>query len=147
MFTSRRPYTPSPSPPSSPSIGPIDSSPPSSPSLNPTILDSSPSQVPHPFAASTKANRRPPQYEWRIGTPPSTPPGIYSLMPKSPTVSRYRVNADPFDDDDYMSDESHASTQLVDPEQRVWDEAITAAVDTGNGTIELRPVASSVSCP
>ncbi|KAF8637583.1 hypothetical protein AX17_002652 [Amanita inopinata Kibby_2008] len=80
MFNPRHPYTPSPSPPSSPTPC-IDSSPPDSPSTEPMILDDierdlnartlvsehvvAPSHVIDPFAASVKANWNPPQYELR----------------------------------------------------------------------------------
>lgn len=54
------------SPVSSPSLGPSDSSPPSSPNLDP-ILTTPPAfkspSLTHPYAASTKANKRPKLYE------------------------------------------------------------------------------------
>lgn len=69
--------SPSSSPASSPCLGPVDSSPPSSPALEAISLNDTPPQTPttlgHPFAASAKATRPPPQYELKPGTSPSSP--------------------------------------------------------------------------
>lgn len=55
------------SPVSSPSFGPTDSSPPSSPDLSPVLTTTTPAfgspSLSHPYAASTKANKRPKLYE------------------------------------------------------------------------------------
>src|SRR5882757_8282454 len=72
-----------PSPSSSPAFGPVDSSPLSSPQHEPYMLDSPPPtrlDFAHPFAASAKANKRPPQREKKIGTPPTTPPSLLSVQ-------------------------------------------------------------------
>ncbi|KAL6299532.1 hypothetical protein BKA93DRAFT_806144 [Sparassis latifolia] len=57
--------SPSSSPPSSPSFDPLDSSPPSSPNLEAVATPPQSPEVVHPFAASTKATRRPHLHEKR----------------------------------------------------------------------------------
>ncbi|KAF8517919.1 hypothetical protein BU17DRAFT_49245 [Hysterangium stoloniferum] len=85
---------------------------------------------PHPFAASTKANRPPPSYEKKFITPPSTPPDF------NPNVSSGN------------NDEKSCSSKPPAPrtlrpslsgtkEQRVWERTISSAVDKAEIKIDL----------
>lgn len=130
------------SPSSSPLLAPLDSSPPSSPQHEPYILDSPPQTrlgFSHPFAASTKANKRPPQREKKADTPPSTPP---AFTPKS--LSRNSVYSRSLGEKDYLHDETSSLFSLdsstlhyIDRDERLWDDALRKPFDTGNGHIDL----------
>ncbi|KAG0705622.1 hypothetical protein DFH29DRAFT_980856 [Suillus ampliporus] len=131
------------SPSSSPALAPIDSSPPSSPQLEPYILDSPPStrlDFSHPFAASAKANKRPPQREKKTdNTPPSTPPA-----PVPASLYRGTGYSRSLGEDDYLRGETsspesspHRTSRYIDREERLWDEALRKPFDTGNGHIDL----------
>lgn len=129
-----------PSPASSPPPG-ADSSPPSSPdSFAPISLDSPPGPS-HPFAASSRANRRPPLYEKK-----NLPSSQLSSAKYSLNAPRSRSDASAFrssrEDDDYLKDAQDtrrrtASSTMnhLDQEAVLWDEAITSAIDKGNGNI------------
>ncbi|KAG2082532.1 hypothetical protein BD769DRAFT_1544073 [Suillus cothurnatus] len=112
------------SPSSSPLLAPLDSSPPSSPQHEPYILDSPPTRLgfSHPFAASAKANKRPPQREKKADTPPGTPPA-FTPMP----LSRSSVYSRSLGEKDYSHDETST----------IMDDALRKPFDTGNGHIDL----------
>ncbi|KAG1780830.1 hypothetical protein EV702DRAFT_1185446 [Suillus placidus] len=130
------------SPSSSPLLAPIDSSPPSSPQHEPYILDSPPptrQSFSHPFAASAKANKRPPQREKKTDTPPSTPPP-FALMP----LSRSSIYSRSLGEKDYLHDETSSlfsldssTSHYIDRDERLWDDALRKPFDTGNGHIDL----------
>ncbi|KAG2048476.1 hypothetical protein BDR06DRAFT_942867 [Suillus hirtellus] len=130
------------SPSSSPLLAPLDSSPPSSPQHEPYILDSPPQTrlgFSHPFAASTKANKRPPQREKKADTPPSTPP---TFTPKS--LFRNSVYSRSLGEKDYLHDETSSlfsldssTSHYIDRDERLWDDALRKPFDTGNGHIDL----------
>ncbi|KAG1735493.1 hypothetical protein EDB19DRAFT_1723762 [Suillus lakei] len=133
------------SPSSSPLLAPIDSSPPSSPQHEPYVLDSPPPTrlgFSHPFAASAKANKRPPQREKKAGTPPSTP------LASAPTpLYRNSVYSRSLEEKDYSQDETsslfsldstpHRTSHYIDRDERLWDDALRKPFDTGNGHIDL----------
>ncbi|KAG1764040.1 hypothetical protein EDD22DRAFT_1042668 [Suillus occidentalis] len=96
-----------------------DSSPSSSPLLSHPRRSLSFS---HPFAASAKANKRPPQREKKPDTPPSTPP--YA------STTRTTKQSSLFSLD---SSRSH----YIDRDERLWDNALRKPFDTGNGHIDL----------
>lgn len=131
------------SPSSSPLLAPIDSSPPSSPQHEPYILDSPPPtrlSFSHPFAASAKANKRPPQREKKADTPPNTPPAQAPVP-----LSRNSVYSRSLGDKDYSHDETSSLFSLdssrshyIDRDERLWDNALRKPFDTGNGHIDLR---------
>ena len=124
-----------PSSPSSSSSGPLDSSPPSSPSL--VALDSPPAfkGLSHPFAASSRSNRRPPLYEKKINTLPVTSPSQFIF--KAPAARAFQ-NAYEQDDYVYGGNASRAANfESLVPEARLWDQSITNAVDNGQGRIDL----------
>ncbi|EGO20527.1 hypothetical protein SERLADRAFT_417754 [Serpula lacrymans var. lacrymans S7.9] len=136
-----------PSPSSSPAFGPVDSSPLSSPSLQPIVLDSppaTPGHVLHPFAASTKANRRPPQYEKKLETPPVTPPQAFT---SKPSLGYYRVPklTHKSEDDDFFrgngspisSSFSRQVSRNLSREEQIWDDALEKPFSTGIGAIDL----------
>ncbi|KAG1864878.1 hypothetical protein F4604DRAFT_1683291 [Suillus subluteus] len=130
------------SPASSPLLAPLDSSPPSSPQHEPYILDSPPPTrlgFSHPFAASAKANKRPPQREKKADTPPSTPPAL-TPMP----LSRSSVYSRSLGEKDYLHDETSSlfsldssTSRYIDRDERLWDDALRKPFDTGNGHIDL----------
>ncbi|KAG8215011.1 hypothetical protein J3R82DRAFT_8417 [Butyriboletus roseoflavus] len=131
-------------PSSSPVFGPVDSSPPSSPALVPYSLDSPrhPTSTPftHPFAASTKAIKRLPDYEKKTDSPPCTPPGTFT---RSIGLSRGAVSRS-LQEDDYLSNGSpnasplsHRTSRYTDREERIWDDALRKPFDTGIGQIDL----------
>ncbi|KAF9219783.1 hypothetical protein BS17DRAFT_804288 [Gyrodon lividus] len=129
---------------SSPIFGPIDSSPLPSPQLAPYPLDSPPlSTAPllHPFAASTKAIRRPPNYEKKTNTPPSTPPGTFT---RSAGLYRGAGCSRSLQEDEYTSSgfpnigsPPHRTSRYIDREERIWDHALHEPFDTGIGRIDL----------
>ncbi|KAG2121889.1 hypothetical protein DEU56DRAFT_833572 [Suillus clintonianus] len=141
-----------PSPSSSPLLAPIDSSPPSSPHFEPYVLDSPPPtrlSFSHPFAASAKANKRPPQREKKADTPPSTPPA------SAPTpLSRSSVYSRSLGEKDYMHDDAsslfsldstpHRTSHYFDRDERLWDDALRKPFDTGNGHIDLSNLALKI---
>ncbi|KAG2142912.1 uncharacterized protein EDB93DRAFT_599431 [Suillus bovinus] len=130
------------SPSSSPLTAPLDSSPPSSPQHEPYVLDSPPSTrlgFSHPFAASTNANKRPPQREKKADTPPSTPPAFTSTP-----LSRNSVYSRSLGAKDYSHDETSSlfsldssTSHYIDRDERLWDDALRKPFDTGNGHIDL----------
>ena len=134
MFTTHQPYSPSPSPPSSPSLACTDSSPTSSPALDPTSRHGTPEplSLPHPLAACVKATRSPKLHEKKTSTPVLTP-----LNSASAKKSRYRESRE---DDVYLHDWS----QPPDHEREIWSETIARVIDSNNGTIELKYVQSFV---
>lgn len=133
-------------PSSSPIFGPIDSSPPSSPSLIPYSLDSPPQptfiSLSHPFAASTKAIKRLPNYEKKIDSPPCTPPGTFTR----PIALSRAAPSRSLQEDNYLSNSSpntspppsHRTSRYIDREERIWDDALRKPFDTGIGQIDLR---------
>ncbi|KAH0836318.1 hypothetical protein J3R83DRAFT_7867 [Lanmaoa asiatica] len=132
-------------PSSSPIFGPVDSSPPSSPTLVPYSLDSSPrptsTPFSHPFAASTKAIKRLPNYEKKTDSPPCTPPGTFTC---SVGLDRGTAFSRSLQEDDYLSNSSpnasppsHRTSRYIDREERIWDDALHKPVDTGIGQIDL----------
>jgi hypothetical protein len=133
----------SPSPPSSPSLC-IDSSPASSPSLEPMILDTPPPMhLGHPFAASVKANRYPPEREKKACTyseiPVITLP-LYSSLGRPAKKLRPCNEAD-CTEAEWMTDNitpvSSPSCLREDREMAIWDMAITKVVDNGHGAVSL----------
>lgn len=136
MFIARAQYDPSSSPPSSPSPY-VDSSPASSPSMDPIVLDAPPSfNLGHPFAASVKANRSPPQYEKK-----HSPSSTHFTSKRSASRPKYAKLVHKFEDDEYTNQNAvvpHTPrTSVVDRGASIWDEAITKVVDSGNGTMTL----------
>lgn len=139
-----------PSPSSSPALAPLDSSPLSSPQHDPYMLDSPPPtrlDFAHPFAASAKANKRPPQREKKTATPPSTPSSppfvqAYSGLYRSADYSRslgeeeylHGVTSSVFS----VESPTHRTTRYFDREERLWEDAVRKPFDTGNGHIDLR---------
>ena len=133
-------------PSSSPVFGPVDSSPPSSPGLVPYSLDSPPrptsTPFSHPFAASTKAIKRPPNYEKKTDTSPCTPPGTFT---RSVGLDRAAAFSRSLQEDDYLCNGSpsanppfHRTSRYIDREERIWDDALRKPFDTGIGQIDLR---------
>ncbi|KAF8556435.1 hypothetical protein OG21DRAFT_1437021 [Imleria badia] len=131
-------------PSSSPVFGPVDSSPPSSPGLVPYSLDSPPhsTSIPfaHPFAASTKAIKRLPNYEKKTDSPPCTPPGTFT---RSFGLDRGAFSRS-LQEDDFLSNgspnaspPSHRTSRYIDREERIWDDALRKPFDTGIGQIDL----------
>ncbi|KAH9941496.1 hypothetical protein B0H21DRAFT_752593 [Amylocystis lapponica] len=117
--------SPSSSPPSSPSFGPIDSSPPSSPSVGPISTPPASPRLSHPFAASTKATRRPHLYE------------------KGGRSLRWASNASPergFEARDDDSTEHNKSQASRPPVRRRFVESLGAV---GGGPQLLHPYAAS----
>jgi hypothetical protein len=136
MNTVRAPRSSSFSPPSSPSLRTIDSSPLSSPEPEPIIADS-PVHLPHPFSASFKANRAPPQHEQKTSVPFIEFPPDISLEPPR---KRYRTTTQ-FEVDNYASEEVPFFYPPQTPEEvemEIWDMAITKVVDAGHGAVTLR---------
>lgn len=98
----------------------------------------------HPFAASAKANKRPPQREKKIATSPSTP----HVSVQAFKLYRGTSYSRSLGEDDYVhgdmsslfSAESppHRTARYIDREERLWDEALRKPFDTGNGHIDLR---------
>ena len=130
-------------PSSSPIFGPVDSSPPSSPGLVPYSLDSPPrptsTPFSHPFAASTKAIKRPPNYEKKTDTSPCTPPGSFTRLDRAAAFSRS------LQEDDCLCNGSpsanpplYRTSRYIDREERIWDDALRKPFDTGIGQIDLR---------
>ncbi|KIK78648.1 hypothetical protein PAXRUDRAFT_163425 [Paxillus rubicundulus Ve08.2h10] len=132
------------SPSSSPILGPADSSPAPSPQLDPISLDSPPlSSVPllHPFAASTKAIGRHPNYEKKTGSPPITPSGAVT---RSAALYRSAGCSRSLQEDEYLSScssntvsPSHRTSRYIDREERIWEDALRKPFDTGNGRIDI----------
>ncbi|KAF8127424.1 hypothetical protein EV363DRAFT_1515335 [Boletus edulis] len=131
-------------PSSSPIYGPVDSSPPSSPSLVPYSLDSPhagfSTPFSHPFAASTKAIKRLPNYEKKADSPPCTP-GTFT---HSVALDRVAAFSRSLQEDDYASNgspnaspPSHRTLRYIDREERIWDDALRKPFDTGIGQIDL----------
>ncbi|EIN09397.1 hypothetical protein PUNSTDRAFT_142973 [Punctularia strigosozonata HHB-11173 SS5] len=128
------------SPPSSPSLGPVDSSPPESPSIQPTYVLNSPPHSPiiDPFSGAAKATRRPPQYERRYPPSASTSPS-YGLSPPALRSSLKRVFGTEGDTDAEargspvkLQRQRMRTDSTSSLEPRVsWDQAITQAVDDG----------------
>lgn len=113
------------SPPSSPSPF-LDSSPASSPGFD-GFIQASDDEVPeftlsHPFAASANTKWRPPQYEKKRLTPPSSPayePAAKKARPSPPEALQPAVRS------------------LEQIEADTWDEAGTKVVDEGHGAVNL----------
>lgn len=146
MLAARRDYSPSSSPPSS--TGPIDSSPPSSPGYNYAELNAPSIGLTHPFAASAKAVKCPPNYEKdrKKNKRPNSP----QLLPDSPSKSkraRYLERRDSVDDvpiPAFPADFSTLSSRchspeltLEDIEEQEWDRASAAVIDQVNGSVDL----------
>lgn len=132
-------------PSSSPIFGPVDSSPPSSPGLSLYSLDSPPHSTSapfsHPFAASTKAIKRLPNYEKKLESLPCTPPGTFT---RSFGLDRSAFSRS-LQEDDFLnnnspnaSSPSHRTSRYIDREERIWDDALRKPFDTGIGQIDLR---------
>jgi len=85
---------------------------------------------PHPFAASTKANRPPPSYEKKLITPPSTP-------------LDFKPNVLSGDNDEKSFSSKTPTNRILKPslsgtkEQRVWERTISSAVDKAEIKIDL----------
>ncbi|KAK0189148.1 hypothetical protein F5146DRAFT_1225792 [Armillaria mellea] len=151
---------PSSSPPSSPSPC-IDSSPASSPTSSPNIyaIDSEPESFhpsPHPYAASIKATKRPPEYDAEKGKYANKRP-----LPQSPNdqVAKRRRQTSHMDlkeldyddmlieavelnvahtslDDPDTSFELDSSTPLAQDEE-IWEDAVDEIYGTGCGQVDL----------
>jgi len=94
----------------------------------------------HPFAASFKANRVPPQREKKacvlVDVPALRPP-LYSVS--GPQKKKLRSSKDDFIQDGWMSDDLRSpSYPCEDRETAVWDTAIAKVVDIGHGAVSLR---------
>ncbi|KAF8579907.1 hypothetical protein K439DRAFT_1637480 [Ramaria rubella] len=81
---------------------------------------------PHPFAASTKANRAPPAYEKKLFTPPTTPP---KLTTPSRRGQKFEVVT--------VRPTAHQSPSPIEDEKTRWDAAIASAVDKAETKIDL----------
>ncbi|KAI6101324.1 hypothetical protein F5141DRAFT_1066054 [Pisolithus sp. B1] len=133
------------SPSSSPLLGPVDSSPLSSPQMGECSLDPpSPTNSPlsHPFAGSTKAVKRHPNYEKKTA-PPITPPSTFSRVAG---LSRNVAGARSLVEDDFVVTSDcdpppHRTSRYLDREERLWDEALRRPFDTGIGHVDLRSLA------
>ena len=138
-----------PSPSSSPALAPVDSSPLSSPQHEPYMLDSPPPtrlEFAHPFAASAKANKRPPQREKKAVTSPSVPHayGQASKLHRGTSYSR-SLGEDDYGHGDtssllFVESPPHRTARYTscDREERLWDDALRKPFDTGNGYIDMR---------
>ncbi|TFK71342.1 hypothetical protein BDN72DRAFT_837717 [Pluteus cervinus] len=144
MFSARLSRTPPSSPPSSPAR--LDSSPPSSPDFGPIDHDTpiSSGGLPHPFAASAKANRCPPKYEKK----PSDPPILVLDSPSKSKRARYAESCDIFDleisipsiDLESLPSSSQCTSPTLTPAQieaAIWDQASTDVIDNVDGNIQL----------
>ncbi|KAL4066062.1 hypothetical protein J3A83DRAFT_4190341 [Scleroderma citrinum] len=133
------------SPSSSPVLSTVDSSPLSSPHLDPYSLDppSPPSDSPlsHPFAGSTKAIKRHPNYEKKTHiTPPAT-------LSRPTVLCRGAGGSRSLMDDDFMTSDAssptrdspppHRTSRYLDREERLWEEALRRPFDTGIGHVDL----------
>ncbi|PBK65831.1 hypothetical protein ARMSODRAFT_1087085 [Armillaria solidipes] len=145
---------PSSSPPSSP--GPcIDSSPPSSPSI--FAIDSEPESFhpsPHPYAASIKATKRPPEYDAEKGKYANKRP-----LPQSPNdqVTKRRrqtshMDLKDLDLDDMLIDAVELnvadsldpdtsfeldSSALLAQDEKIWEDAVDEIYRSGCGQVDL----------
>ncbi|KAG2336969.1 hypothetical protein BDR05DRAFT_952995 [Suillus weaverae] len=79
----------------------------------------------HPFAASAKANKRPPQREKKIDTPPTQ--FILARWEKKTTRMTKRQ----------VSSLDSSTSHYIDRDERLWDDALRKPFDTGNGHIDL----------
>ncbi|KAK0203029.1 hypothetical protein DFS33DRAFT_1262530 [Desarmillaria ectypa] len=144
------------SPPSSP--GPcIDSSPPSSPSI--FAVDSEPESIhpsPHPYAASIKATKRPPEYDAERGKYANK-----RLLPQSPNgqVAKRRrqtsqMDLKELDFDDVLIDTVELnvvadtsldadasfelnSSALLAQNEKIWEDAVEEIYRSGCGQVDL----------
>jgi len=138
MYTAIRQFSPNSSPASSPTPV-IDSSPASSPGADNFILDlpvPPPFSLGHPFAASAKANKAPPEYEKKPLTPPRSP------SPKVPAKKARYAYWQPGSTPWLPASPPHSTVFDITEqlEAAVWDEASTRVVDNAHGTIELELV-------
>ncbi|KAK0488688.1 hypothetical protein IW261DRAFT_1440992 [Armillaria novae-zelandiae] len=146
---------PSSSPPSSP--GPcIDSSPPSSPSIFAIDTESeSFHPSPHPYAASIKATKRPPEYDAEKGKYANKRP--LSQSPNDQVAKRRRqtshMDLEELDYDDMLIDavELNAadtsldldtsfeldSSALLAQDEKIWEDAVDEIYRTGCGQVDL----------
>jgi hypothetical protein len=99
----------------------------------------------HPFAASVKANRPPPQHERKSSVIPTSPATSSSNLSPEPPKKKYRMAdhaTEPFEKDEYISEESssffYPSQTPEDREMEIWDFAISKVVDAGHGAVMLR---------
>src|SRR5277367_45765 len=112
------------SPPSSPSLRTIDSSPLSSPEpevIPEPILVNPPAHIPHPLAASVKANRAPPQHEWKTSQSFFTYPISSPVEPSfEPPTKRYRVSMPALEEDESVNYKDSSLFSEI-PEDREMD--------------------------
>jgi hypothetical protein len=90
-----------------------------------------------PLSASTKSTRRPKLYakKSQFHTPPSTPgPGFGIITPRASSSKDVRDCSEPR----YITPpNSPPSTVATIPEMDVWEVAISSAIDSANGNIDL----------
>jgi hypothetical protein len=131
------------SPPSSPSLC-VDSSPASSPPLEPMDLDDSsesppPMHLSHPFAASVKATRAPPQRDLgRLSSQKTSAQRALRCSRLEPPTKKFRSDRDDYIDLRWEDDMLSPSYAYQDPEMAIWDSALTKVVDSGHGAVTLR---------
>ena len=102
-----------------------------------------PMHLAHPFAASVKANRPPPQRELgRFGSLKSSTAHDQTYPMLERPKKKFRADReDPIDlsqEDDMTELTVSTSYAYQDPEMAVWDMAITQVVDSGHGAVSLR---------
>ncbi|KAI0365173.1 hypothetical protein BV20DRAFT_1004514 [Pilatotrama ljubarskyi] len=131
-------------------LGEVDDALPRTPQAD----DATPTRVIDPFSASAKRAWRPPKYEQKKGRVMSNESATsasssasYAYGPKagaSPTPASRGITMtldDPDDDftltDDELEKPRVRRESRVELEHRLWDEAITAAIDKLNGVIDL----------
>ncbi|KAH9855275.1 hypothetical protein C2E23DRAFT_613820 [Lenzites betulinus] len=128
----------------------------------PDIADATPTRVIDPFSASADRAWRPPTYEKKKGRVLSTDSVLSassstscaygtkrgaSPTPASRGIARPLCETDDditLSDDEFVKPKTHARHETKeDLERRLWDEAITTAIDKGNGVIDLAGVGLS----
>ena len=102
-----------------------------------------PMHLAHPFAASVKANRAPPQRElgrFSYQKPSTVRDQTYPMLERP--KKKFRADReDPIDfsqDEDMTEPTVSTSYAYQDPEMAIWDMALTKVVDSGHGAVSLR---------
>lgn len=138
MYTLTRPFSPSSSPASSPTLA-VDSSPASSPDAD-FLLDLPSLTLVDPYAASAKANKAPPEYEKKPLTPPRSPSGNVSV--KRARYAYWQPDSTPCRPVSSPNSTHTSHNAVVETaaqiEAAIWDEASTQVVDNAHGTILLQ---------
>lgn len=96
------------------------------------------SPLSHPFAGSAKAVKRHPDYEKKT-VPLKTPPSTFSRVSG---LGRVATGSRSLVEDDFVvtsdcDSPPHRTSQYLDREERLWDEALRRPFDTGIGYVDL----------